>query len=349
MMNGVEMSKSEKSQYLLSRITSDQYRDENWQEYFEFNKECSELLKTEFRISTWEKLKEISLQYLDSGLGIYIVKKNGEAAGSFYFEKYFESHPELQLIYLWSYLGNNILDVEIIKLVLQAFLEFHPDHGFLVISSVNGLHDYLGEILHAEIVADQTHYEITKEYANRELIEEWLGTYSSRFPNLKMKFYEDIPDELIEEYCRVTAELRFDIPTNSEVADYHITPDTLRLDQEDDRKNQRTSYRYLIFNEENRLIAQTKVAIDKKDPKIMIHHMTGVIKPYRGLGLSKWLKGAIYKKVELDFPEFGKITTHTHSDNLRLKSVSLQMGYKQTKTLKEYKVTREKAEAFIKG
>lgn len=97
------------------------------------------------------------------------------------------------------------------------------------------------------------------------------------------------------------------------------------------------------------MIAETKIAIDKKDPKIMIHHMTGVIKQCRGLGLSKWLKGAIYKKVEMDFPELEKITTHTHSDNLRLKSVSLQMGYKQTKTLKEFKITREKAEAFIKG
>jgi hypothetical protein len=284
-----------------------------------------------------------------TGSGKYNVIKDGNEVGHFFFEKYFASHPELKHIYLWSNLGNNILDVEIIKLVLQAYLEFHPDHGFLVISSENGLHDYLGEILHAEIVADQTHYELTKENVNRELIEEWLGTYPSRFPNLKIKFYEDIPENLLEEYCRVSAELLNDIPANSEIGNYHITPDSLRIDQEDDRKNQRTSYRYLIFNEENRLIAQTKIAINKKDPRIMRHYMTGVIKECRGLGLSKWLKSAIYKKVTMDFPELEKIITDTHTDNHRLKSVSLQMGYKQTKTLKEYKVTREKAEAFIKG
>ena len=335
--------------YTSYRIIKDQYTDKDWKEYFEFRKECSELLKTDFRISTWEELKKSTLQYLDCGMGIYTVKKNGKAAGIFFFEKYFEFPPELQHIYLWSNLGKNILDVEIIKLVLQAFLEFNPDHGFLVISSENGSHDYLGEIIHAEIVADQIHYELTKENVNRELIEEWLKTYSSKFPNLKMKFYEDIPEELIDDYCRVTAELRNDIPKNSEIGNYHITPDTLRIDQEDDRKNQRTSYKYLILNEENRLIAETKVAIDKKDPKIMIHHMTGVIKEYRGLGLSKWLKGAIYKKVEMAFPELEKITTHTHAGNRKLQSVSLQMGYKQTKTIKEFKITREKAEAFING
>ncbi|MDA3886969.1 MAG: hypothetical protein PF638_15390 [Candidatus Delongbacteria bacterium] len=328
--------------YKLVRIVQNQ-SDEEWKEYFEFRTKYATISNENLKTKTWNELKESSLKYMEQGNGIYTIYKDRYEAGYFMLDKFFKNHPELKHIYIYHYFVDKFIDNDLIKLVLQSFLEFHSDHGFLVIPSKNGAHDYIGEMLNIEMCADQIQYELIKENVKNEVLEEWIQTYSAKFPNLRMKFYEKIPKELVEEYCRILTVLMLDMPANTEVVDPYIIPETFLIDEEKGRKENHTSYRYLIFNEANKLIAMTQVAIDKNDLSSICQHMTGVINNYRNLGIGKWMKGAMYKKLEKDFPDFEKITTQTHRENHSAKSICEQMGFKQTAIYKEFKVTREKA------
>jgi len=87
-------------------------------------------------------------------------------------------------------------------------------------------------------------------------------------------------------------------------------------------------------------ISGLKVFLSLKRPQEMYQHMTGVMERYRGLGLSKWLKAAMYKKLISDFPELEKIVTWTHPDNHPSKELSKQMGYKMRSIEKKYLIDR---------
>jgi len=335
--------------YTSTRIIKDEYTDKEWQEYFEYRTKCAELKKIGLHFKTWEELKDTTIKYLDKGSGIYMVRKDGKIAGGFFLDKAYTDKPDYKHISLSHYLIDDPINHHLLKLVLKEYLAIDPDHGFLAISSKNGEYDYLGEILNGEIGTNQVHYELLKENIKIEVVEDWVKTYSAKFPDYKLKFYEDIPDELLDEYCEVFTELLLEMPANSMLNEPRVYHEKIKENQERNKTTNHTSYRYLIFDEKNRLIAKTNVAIDKNKPQAMHQYMTGTKKEYRCSGLGKWMKGAMILKLVADFPEFEKITTETHIENHGSKSISEQMGYKQIALFKEYKVTREKAEAFIKG
>lgn len=335
--------------YTSTRIVKDEYTDKEWQEYFGYRTKCAELKKIGLHFKTWEELKDTTIKYLDKGSGIYMVRKDGNNAGVFFLDKAYTDKPDYKHIYFSHYLIDDPINHHLLKLVLKEYLAIDPDHGFLAISSKNGEYDYLGEKLNGEIGTNQVHYELLKENIKKEVVEDWVKTYPAKFPDYTLKFYEDIPDELLDEYCEVFTELLLEMPANSMLNEPRVYPEKIKENQERNKTTNHTSYRYLIFDEKNRLIAKTNVAIDKNKPQAMHQYMTGTKKEYRCSGLGKWMKGAMILKLVADFPEFEKITTETHIENHGSKSISEQMGYKQIALFKEYKVTREKAEAFIKG
>jgi thymidylate kinase/RimJ/RimL family protein N-acetyltransferase len=337
-----------KAIYTSTRIIKDQFLDKDWREYFEYRTKCAELMNTELHFKTWEELKEESLRYLERGHGIYITRNNGDEAGYFFLAKMQKDKPHYKYVSISHYFVGKIIDDDLLKLIVREYLEYHHDHGFLLISSINGVHDYLLDKLNGEVSSNAIEYELTKKNLKREVLENWIKMYSTKFPNLTMKFYERIPDELIDEYCRIYAELFIDLPVNSNIYEPDFYAQNIKNELRRNNKDNHTSYSYLIFNEKNQLIAMTNIKIDVNKPQLMQQQLTGVIKEYRRIGLAKWLKSAMYLKLEEDFPEMVKIITSCHPDNHGSKAVNLQMGYIQTGTSKEFIVTREKAEAFIK-
>lgn len=335
-----------KIKYTSLRV-SNKYTDKQWQEYFEFRTKCVNLRKTVLHLKTWQELKEESLIYLKRGHGIYIIKNNGKEFGYFFLSKMLNDKPDYKYISISHYLVEKVIDDDLLKLIMREYLKYQLDHGFLLISSLNGDYDSLIKKLDGEITLNSIEYELTKNNLRREVLEKWINPDQTKFQSFKMKFYENIPDDLIEEYCRIYSDLFLDLPINSIIYEPAFYAQNLKNELRKNNKCDHNTYRYLIFNEMNQIIAMTNVVIDLKQPKILQQQFTGVIKEYRRLGLAKWLKSAMYFKLENDFPQFEKIITSCHPDNQGSNALNLKMGYIRVGTTKEFKVTRDKAIAFV--
>lgn len=341
------MSKLNKTSYDITRIIKDEYTEKDWQEYFEFRTVCAKKVKSELHLKTWEELRRESLGYFKKDIGIYTIRENGKEAGYFLLDLRIKHNAKKRFTYLTPYFVSENIDDTLLKMILIESLNFDPLSNYLTIQSKNSEYDYIGKRLKYEIITDQVYLELEIEKANKKVIGNWVKTYSKKFSNLTMKFYEEIPEELLKEFCKVFKEFLNDRPANSKRG--IITVDKIRNAQKRERKLNYTSYRYLIFSEENKLIAMTNIQINKNEPKSMYQYMTGVLKEYRGLGLGKWLKGTMFKKLEKDFPELEIIQSDTNVENHGSKSLNYQIGYQQVSTLKEFKISREEAEAFVKG
>ena len=217
----------------------------------------------------------------------------------------------------------------------------------LVKHQINSYNDFIENKWTVTVGGWYESFELAVRNANVRKMDNWLAIASEKFKHYKLAFYEDIPDNLLSEYCAVFTELLYDMPANSEIGDLRITPEQISARQKSARKQNQSSYRYLIFNEHNRLIAKTNVWVNKNNPQIVHQYMTGVLKDYRGQGLAKWLKAAMFKKLLLDFPDLEKIETETHPNNHGSRELSKQMGFEKTGYSKEFLIPKESILAFL--
>lgn len=332
--------------YNITKVHQD-YTDQEWEEYYLFKKEYATIKEIDLSFDSWQKLKERSLYRMKHEVAIYLVWQNGQKAGDFSFNTTYKDQLDKRYSYFHSSLINETLNDDLLEKVFEAFLKFDPLAKFMAIKSQNGQHDFVEQKFGAFAGGNCETFELLIKETNLKKIESWVNESPSKFPNYRLEFYEDIPDNLLEEYCAVFTELLADMPPNSALYDAIITTERIRERQVNGKKNNHCSYRYLIFNENNQVIAKTNVAINKNKPEIMNQYMTGVLKDYRGQGLSKWLKGAMYNKLVEDFPSLEQIKTETHPENHASRELSKQMGYKKTGYQKEFLISKESISSFL--
>lgn len=332
--------------YSIEKIQSENYTDKDWKKYFLFRTKCAELKNEPLPLESWEKLKEISLEHINNDEEIYLVWDKNKEAGHFTFDIDYKEQRDKRFVYFRNGLINKKLNDNFLKLMFSAFLEFDKYSSFLAIESNDGVNSFIENKFNARVAGHVEYSELKIKEAQHEKIDFWFKAFPKKFINYKIKFYEDIPENLLEEYCCVFTELLFDMPDNSELGDFNITVDRIKRNQENGRKHNYCSYRYLIFNEKNKIIAKTNVAINKNKPQIMHQYMTGVLKDYRGQGISKWLKAAMFRKLVTDFPNLEKIKTDTHPENNASRELSKQMGFKKVGFKKEFLIEKENIIAF---
>jgi len=226
-------------------------------------------------------------------------------------------------------------------------MQFDPLSKFLVIPSINGQYDFLEGDINAEIGDYVEQFELSVAKAKTSIINDWYEVYSEKFKGFELRHYEDIPDDLLEEYCTIFLELLDDMPDESKISDYsNINPQKIKEGQIQNRKENDCSYRYLVFDD-SKLIAKTNVALNKKNPQRMYQYMTGVLKPYRKQGMGKWLKAAMFIKLTKDFPDLEIINTEIHINNIASKKLSMKMGYEKTGSKKEYLISKKSIENVL--
>lgn len=331
-----------KNTYRIKKIDHLTYTDEDWQHYYEFRIQSYALNGEPMPFNSLEELKTLNVSNItEHGEEIYQVWKNGQANGILVFSIGFKDDLNKRFTFLENYMNDRYLETNLLEMIFEKYLEYDEKSNSLAIPSKGGINDYVAEYFGASIGANADYYELTVKEANIEKIDTWLTEAPAKFPNLKIKFYDEIPDDLLEEYAALYTQMIEDIPVPSELGEARSTTAKSVKDlQEAFKLRNYCVYSYLIFNEDNQLIALTSLSINLKRYEEMEQWLTGVMKKYQGRGLSKWLKAAMFKKLVTNFPKLEKIETEAHPENYPSVGLSKQMGYKKMGTQKDFLIDR---------
>jgi len=313
---------------------------EEWQQYYNFWMQCNESKKP-LRYAALEDFREHWQDWIKKGADIFLVWNQDKEIGYFSLKTEFKDQADKRCMNFWNSLSDQGLNESLLKGIGEAFLVFDPDAKFLLIPSKDGENDFVEKVVNAEIADFRELYSLFVEKVDVAKMDEWIAISEKKFPKYRLQFYEDIPDDLLEEYSAVFSQLMEDIPTNSRSLNTTITPETVKERQIEGKKTQQCSYRYLVFNEENKLIAKTNISLNKVRTKSMYQYMTGVLEAYRGQGLSKWLKAAMFKKIVADFPALEVINTEVHTTNEASRVLNLKMGYVKKGFKKNWLIPKE--------
>ena len=192
-----------------------------------------------------------------------------------------------------------------------------------------------------------TRFQLERDKANNDLINQWLHDFPIKFPSLRLEFHDPIPDSYIERFTELLTQFFREMPDeNNHCLDFHITPEIFRMHDKWRRENNRTLYIYTI-HDGDKMIGLTNAMIVKHDTTGVFQAMTGVISEYRGKGLSKWLKAALFRKIGEDFPDNKYMMTVMRAVNYPIQAVNAQLGYKLISEGAEYSITLENLKKFM--
>ncbi len=324
----------------LYELKASEESERIWQSYYDYRTQYAKVLARPVSYSNWKDLKKAKKGWLSrKGYNMYLLELEDKLIGSFELFVDFNQQDE-GYVYLYPhFLNPENLNENTLSLAVEESLKFAPFLKHLFIESKHGRYDAVSEFLEPVYTRYVESFELKVQEANTERMEEWLKV-AERFPNFRLEFYDIIPDDLLEEFARLFTQLLHDMPSISPSDDLNILPASIKERQENGQKNGYGAHRYLLFNEYNELIGKTNVAYNS-NPKSMHQFMTGIAEKYRGLGLAKWLKAAMFFKLKEIAPQLESIYTETQVDNIGSRVISEKMGYKKTGFFKTFLVSKE--------
>jgi len=193
-------------------------------------------------------------------------------------------------------------------------------------------------------------YQLVRAEANHAEIENWLHTIPTDNSNLTLRFFTTIPDEYLERFVELFSLFLNQMPKEKKDSPrYNISLAEIREYDDWCRKHNRHQYTYAIHDDRDNMIAYTNGKIDGLDPTDVYQAMTGVLTEYRGRGLSKWLKAALFNKIGEDFPANKYMTTDMRAVNIPIQKVNARMGYQLIGEGAEYSVTLNNLKKLLKS
>ena len=191
-------------------------------------------------------------------------------------------------------------------------------------------------------------YRLIRKAANNGVIERWLENIPERNGDMRLEFYEIMPENYLEQYAELYSRLLSEMPQEGDGnKEYHVTAEEIRMYEEWRRKNHRHQYYFLLHDRGDNIAGFSNANIDDLDPTEVYQSLTGVIGGYRGRGLSKWLKAALFEKIGEDFPDNKVMITDMRAVNEPIQKVNAQMGYELVGEGGEFRVTLENLRAAL--
>lgn len=211
------------------------------------------------------------------------------------------------------------------------------DHALMIGTTTRS--DDIGRSLNGERLGNVEKFRLYREHANYDTMNRWLTEIPGRNPELELVFFQFTPEEHEVRYAELLGQFVSDMPTTTDRKTSHsFTVEEGRSQAAWRRANDVHMYTYALLDKK-RLIAFSNARINGSDPVHVWQLMTGVDRPYRGRGLSKWLKAAMFRKVGEDFPENVSFYTQMREVNLPIQHVNKEMGYVLESRGGEYNIT----------
>lgn len=333
------------------QINDPRFTGEVWQDYFDLLKTLSDRRQGSLSSRNAAELKERLLTYIETwpGNGRFVIFENKKPIGWCEVRVMgFDSEDvtvgiSADLLYeSVSAECARVTAIEVAKILKNC------KSSRAMCMATNPCSSALIKAIGGRVTNGVDAYHLYRNKANTELIYKWLREYPQKFPDLRMVFFDGISEEHIEEYSRTFRLFVDEMPTERESRlPFHFSPDRVRKMMEYREKIGSHLYTFVLFDSSGKMIGHTNGFINERSPQSMYQAMTGVIEEYRGKGLSKWLKAALFKKIGEDFPGNKFCITELRAVNKPIESVNKQMGYELVSRGNEYDITLDALQSII--
>ena len=238
------------------------------------------------------------------------------------------------------------------KIVMKQIYDYAKENNHTVLMS--GTDDKEGKAflndIGAQIALSGVENRLNLEEVDWSMVETWVKEGPKRSPETKLMQVYSIPDDDIEQYCKVYTETLNQQPLGDlDVNDIVISPE---LNRHTEQQRAALGRKHLTFYtvEPNGDISGLTEMLFRPDRESMVDQLlTGVQEQYRGRGLGKWLKAEMLLTVKEEFPKAKIITTGNATTNAPMLSINDRLGFKPHKESITAQLTLDTLEKYLEN
>ena len=142
-----------------------------------------------------------------------------------------------------------------------------------------------GELLHEEV-----QYRLYMEDVDWRLVERWIEDGKKKSPYTQIEFFQECPENDIEEFCRVYTEVINQRPTGDMEQALITTPESRRIEEQSLKKRGIEWHTMISRERVGQISGLTDIMHNPKEPHRVNQYLTGILAGYRRKGLAKRLK-----------------------------------------------------------
>jgi len=163
-----------------------------------------------------------------------------------------------------------------------------------------------------------------------ELMDDWIRRASERANEYELILVEyPVAQDLVQKVCDLFLIMNTAPREDYEEEDHVMTPDMLRDIEVKQTAQGRTMLTYVAAHRTSGQWAGfTTVAYQSLEPHLAWQWDTGVHPDHRNMGLGRWLKGQMIKKLHHDHPDVRMIDTENAGSNEPMLNINVEMGFK---------------------
>jgi RimJ/RimL family protein N-acetyltransferase len=323
-------------------IETKDFTDRQWKRYYELRRRLAQRAGSSLESGNWWILKRRTLREMKelTDYRCAILEKRNDLAGYTFVHTIAKGTPDEHVRWLFD-ASLDKFSPGLTKRIARWVLSQYPLGTYTILGSYEKRNDAFARALGGRVAGRRHYFTLKVKDVKRTLMDSWIHEGKERNGNLRLRFFDSIPEKHLEEYCVLFTRLLQEMPRGSAAWLPVIKPERIRKQQRMNRKSDSVSYTCILFDGKGGIVGHTNVFIRRKKPNIAFQFMTGVSKEYRGRGLGRWMKAAMFRRLVKDFPQLEEIRTDTNPQNRWMIAINDQMGYRYSHSLKEFKI-REK-------
>lgn len=184
-----------------------------------------------------------------------------------------------------------------------------------------------------------------------EMVDRWAHEGVKRSGETKLEFYPDeIPEHIWEEMAPVYTQIVNDMPFDDlDMGEFKITPETIRDRRERRKVNQEVMHTYLTREADGAISSFTEITYSPNLPGMIDQLGTGVLKPYRGRGLGKWIKAAMLQYIKQTYPDTKWIVTGNANSNAPMLAINKALGFSEYQSSQTYQMSKDQLATFVRS
>ena len=169
------------------------------------------------------------------------------------------------------------------------------------------------------------------------MIDEWRKEGKDRALGVTIENFERVPDQDIEDFCKLFTHTLNLIPKGELEWEGKITPEIRRESESRYVKLKTLRTTFVSKEEDGTISGLTETFLFNDRPTLLYQGLTGVKKEYQERGLGKWLKAEMLFYCREKLPNVKFVATDFALVNKPMIAINRKLGFKHYKTWVDYK------------